>query len=129
MAKNEKGDHAYLRIIDYKSSEKDLELDKVYYGLSLQLLTYLDIVVSNALQLIDMPAEIGGLLYFHVHRPFISHDVDDLLRQEAYEQKVEQMQHEKYKMNGYLPEDYEVVHLSDQRLSCLLYTSPSPRDS
>ena len=117
VAKNEKGDHAYLRIIDYKSSEKDLELDKVYYGLSLQLLTYLDIVVSNALQLIDMPAEIGGLLYFHVHRPFISHDVDDLLRQEAYEQKVEQMQHEKYKMNGYLPEDYEVVHLSDQRLS------------
>ena len=89
----------------------------MYYGLSLQLLTYLDIVVSNALQLIDMPAEIGGLLYFHVHRPFISHDVDDLLRQEAYEQKVEQMQHEKYKMNGYLPEDYEVVHLSDQRLS------------
>ena len=116
LAKNEAGDRAYLRIIDYKSSEKTLELDKVYYGLSLQLLTYLDIVVSNALQLIDLPAEVGGLLYFHVHRPFISHDVDDLLRQVDHEQKVEQLQYEKYKMSGYLPEDYEVVHLSDQRL-------------
>ncbi|MDE5976857.1 MAG: PD-(D/E)XK nuclease family protein, partial [Turicibacter sp.] len=116
LAKNEKGNQAYLRIIDYKSSERDLELDKVYYGLSLQLLTYLDIVVSNALQLIDLPAEVGGLLYFHVHHPFISHDADDLLHQEAYEQKVEQLQHEKYKMKGYLPDDYDVVHLSDSRL-------------
>ncbi len=117
VAKSEDGNQAYLRIIDYKSSEKDLELDKVYYGLSLQLLTYLDIVVSNALQLIEMPADIGGLLYFHVHRPFISQDDEDLLHQESYEQKVEQLQHEKYKMNGYLPEDYDVVHLSDQRLN------------
>lgn len=117
VAKSQDGNQAYLRIIDYKSSEKDLELDKVYYGLSLQLLTYLDIVVSNALQLIEMPADIGGLLYFHVHRPFISQDDEDLLRQESYEQKVEQLQHEKYKMNGYLPEDYDVVHLSDQRLN------------
>ena len=117
VAKNEEGTQAYLRIIDYKSSNKDLELDKVYYGLSLQLLTYLDIVVTNALQLVDLPADIGGLLYFHVHHPFISHDVDDLLRQESYQDKVEQMQQEKYKMNGYLPENYEVIHLSDQRLN------------
>ena len=117
VAKSEDGKQAYLRIIDYKSSQKDLELDKVYYGLSLQLLTYLDIVVSNALQLIDLPAEVGGLLYFHVHRPFISQDAEDLLHQEAYEEKIIQLQQEKYKMNGYLPEDYDVVHLSDQRLS------------
>ena len=117
VAKNEEGTQAYLRIIDYKSSNKDLELDKVYYGLSLQLLTYLDIVVTNALQLVDLPADIGGLLYFHVHHPFISHDVDDLLHQESYQEKVEQMQQEKYKMNGYLPENYEVIHLSDQRLN------------
>ena len=89
----------WARIIDYKSSQKDLELDKVYYGLSLQLLTYLDIVVSNALQLIDLPAEVGGLLYFHVHRPFISQDAEDLLHQEAYEEKIIQLQQEKYKMN------------------------------
>ncbi len=89
----------------------------MYYGLSLQLLTYLDVVVSNALQLIDLPGEVGGMLYFHVHRPFISHDVEDVLKREDVEETVLQMQQEKYKMTGYLPADYEVVHLSDNRLA------------
>lgn len=38
----------YLRIIDYKSSEKDLSLVDVYYGLSLQMLTYLDVVLTHS---------------------------------------------------------------------------------
>lgn len=116
VAKSEDETQAYLRIIDYKSSQKQLELDKVYYGLSLQLLTYLDVVVSNALQLIDLPGEVGGMLYFHVHRPFISHDTEDVLRREDVEETVIQMQQEKYKMTGYLPAEYEVAHLSDNYL-------------
>src|SRR5699024_11356119 len=32
----------YLRIIDYKSSSRGLNLVDVYYGLALQMLTYLD---------------------------------------------------------------------------------------
>ena len=42
VATSEKGDK-YIRIIDYKSSSKDLLLSDVYYGLQLQLLTYLDV--------------------------------------------------------------------------------------
>ena len=33
-----------IRIIDYKSSVKDIDLDNVAFGLQLQLLTYLDAV-------------------------------------------------------------------------------------
>jgi len=106
---------AYLRIVDYKSSQKQLNLDSVYYGLSLQLLTYLDVVISNSFQLIQMPAEIGGLLYFHVHHPFINQD-EELLQEAEIETIVNQLQQDKYKMTGYLPEDYEVATLSDQRL-------------
>ena len=108
-------DKTYLRVVDYKSSQKQLNLDAVFYGLSLQLLTYLDVVVTNALQLVEVPAEVGGLLYFHVHRPFINYD-EELLQQESVESFIEQLQQEKYKMTGYLPEDYEVVMLSDERL-------------
>ncbi|WP_228483142.1 PD-(D/E)XK nuclease family protein, partial [Pseudomonas aeruginosa] len=45
-AEDESG--TFLRIIDYKSSSKALDLTEVYYGLALQMLTYLDVVTSNA---------------------------------------------------------------------------------
>ena len=39
--KAEDGNEIFLRVLDYKSSEKDLNLTEVYYGLALQMLTYL----------------------------------------------------------------------------------------
>ena len=42
--KNEDG--TYLRIIDYKSGNRALKLGDVYYGLQLQLVTYLDAVLG-----------------------------------------------------------------------------------
>ena len=40
-------DGTYLRIIDYKSGNRALKLGDVYYGLQLQLLTYLDAVLGT----------------------------------------------------------------------------------
>ena len=40
IAKTEDG--KYIRIIDYKSSIKDIDFSEVYGGLQLQLITYLD---------------------------------------------------------------------------------------
>lgn len=126
VAKSDNQSQAYLRIVDYKSSKKDLELDKVYYGLSLQLLTYLDVVVTNALQLIETPAEVGGLLYFHVHRPLISKDDVDLLKDDELEEQILLLHQEDFKMKGYLPDDYEVATLSDERLEQRLKSDVVP---
>ncbi len=109
-------DEAYLRIIDYKSSVKDLELDKVYYGLSLQLLTYLDVAVSNALQLIKEPAHVGGLHYFHIHQPYTTDNKQDLLQVEDFEDNLDKTQMGDYKMTGYLPNDVGIVTLADTQL-------------
>lgn len=38
----------YLRILDYKSRELSLSLDTIYYGLNLQLLTYLTVALQGA---------------------------------------------------------------------------------
>ena len=56
IAKDSKG--KYLRIIDYKSSARDIDFNEVYLGLQLQLLTYMEAAtkVENAI-----PA---GALYF-----------------------------------------------------------------
>lgn len=62
----------YLRIIDYKSSAKGLNLAEVYYGLALQMITYLDVVLLNAEKWLGQKATPGGVLYFHVHNPMLS---------------------------------------------------------
>ena len=45
VAENEEG--SFIRIIDYKSSSKNLDLNKIVTGLQIQLLTYVDIMAEK----------------------------------------------------------------------------------
>ncbi|MFJ9498816.1 helicase-exonuclease AddAB subunit AddB [Brevibacillus centrosporus] len=66
------GDVPYLRVIDYKSSPKQLQLSDVWNGLNLQLLVYLDVVVANAEEWLGKQAEMGGVFYYQVADPFVT---------------------------------------------------------
>ena len=56
----------YLRIVDFKSGNNDLPLDEVYYGLKIQLITYLNIALKK------MPGyERAGVLYRYIKNPFL----------------------------------------------------------
>lgn len=62
----------YIRVIDYKSGHKTLDLDRAYYGLDLQLFTYLNYIrkefgKSHKDRLI-IPS---GAYYFHIDDPVI----------------------------------------------------------
>ncbi len=46
IANAQNGEH-WLRVIDYKTGEKDFSVEKVYYGLDLQLLLYLFTLCEN----------------------------------------------------------------------------------
>ncbi|RXK18737.1 PD-(D/E)XK nuclease family protein [Macrococcus sp. DPC7161] len=57
----------YVNVIDYKSSDTDLDLKKVYYGIQMQLITYLDIALQNKTKMaIETELLPSGMLYFHV---------------------------------------------------------------
>lgn len=103
-------DQLYLRIIDYKSSQKDLSLVDVYYGLALQMLTYLDVVLTHSSRWGGKQAEPAGVLYFHVHNPTISDpkSLDD--------DAIEDEMLKAFKMNGLLLEDEQVAQAMDQSL-------------
>ncbi|MNO43548.1 ATP-dependent helicase/deoxyribonuclease subunit B [compost metagenome] len=108
MARGENG--ILLRVIDYKSSQKDLKLHEVYYGLSLQMLTYLDVLLTYSEQWLGQPALPAGTLYFHVHDPLLSSS--NGMNKEQAEQELLK----RFKMKGLLTADREVVSLMDTTL-------------
>ncbi|ASA23614.1 helicase-exonuclease AddAB subunit AddB [Paenibacillus donghaensis] len=108
MAEGQNG--VLLRVIDYKSSQKDLKLHEVYYGLSLQMLTYLDVLLTYAEQWLGRPALPAGTLYFHVHDPLLS-SPNGLNREQAEQELLK-----RFKMKGLLSADREVISLMDTTL-------------
>ncbi|MGD6817726.1 helicase-exonuclease AddAB subunit AddB [Metabacillus sp. 84] len=99
-----------LRIVDYKSSDRGLNLSEVYYGIALQMLTYLDVIISYSKSWLGVEASPAGVLYFHVHDPMIQTgsplSLDDL-EEEVFK---------KYKMKGLLLGEEEAIQLMDQTL-------------
>ncbi|PFD97867.1 helicase-exonuclease AddAB subunit AddB [Bacillus cereus] len=110
-AEDENG--TFLRIIDYKSSTKALDLTEVYYGLALQMLTYLDVVISNANTWMKkgQAASPAGVLYFHIHNPIVE------MKGDASEEEIEKEILKKFKMKGLVLGDADVVRLMDNKLS------------
>lgn len=94
----------YIRIIDYKSSAKDINLNEVVAGLQLQLLTYLDAVCSIE----DvMPA---GILYFNLIDPRIKN------AKNMDEEKMQEEIRKQFKMKGLILADVNIVKMMDTEL-------------
>jgi ATP-dependent helicase/nuclease subunit B len=99
-----------LRIIDYKSSDRDIDLVEVYYGLSLQMLAYLDVVITYATKWLGKEALPAGVLYFHVHNPYVNST--KLLKEDEIENEL----FKKFKMKGLLLGEEESIKLMDTTL-------------
>lgn len=94
----------YVRIIDYKSSAKNIDLNQVYAGLQLQLITYLDAVCENEDLL---PA---GVLYFNVIDPVVKS------KKSLSEEEIEDRIRKQFKMQGLILADIDVVKMMDTNL-------------
>ncbi|MDB4865782.1 MAG: addB [Cohnella sp.] len=103
-------DGLLLRIMDYKSGSVKLKLDEVAHGLTLQMLTYLDVVVTHAPHWLGRPAEPAGVLYFHVRNPLIP-TANGLPFDEAQAAMFKQ-----FRMQGLLLADGDTVKRMDESL-------------
>ena len=110
----QQGDESFVNIIDYKSSKYSgtLDLTKVYYGMQMQMMTYMDIVLQNKsrLGLTDMTKP-GGLLYFHVHEPRIKLAWNQLSEDKRNTEFINS-----FKLSGLLNSDTSVLDAFDTRL-------------
>lgn len=97
-------DGTYVRIIDYKSSIKNIDLNQVMSGLQLQLLTYL----NETCKVEDfIPA---GVLYFNLSNPTIGTDKN--ISDEEIEEKIKQ----EFKMKGLILADVNIVKKMDTNI-------------
>lgn len=100
------GDGVYLRIIDYKTGNKDFRLSDLYNGVEMQLLVYMDAVL-NYMQKSGKRAVPGGILYFRVDDPIIKSDGrldDDEIKNEIIS---------RMKMKGLVLSDIKVIKSMD----------------
>lgn len=69
--------HVYVKIIDYKSGDRQFDLAALYHGLSLQLVVYMNAAMElEAKKHPDKEIVPAALLYYHVEDPTVEEDGD-----------------------------------------------------
>lgn len=97
----------YLAVVDYKSSQHKFDFKQAYYGLAMQMLTYLDIALSHADELLGKKAYPAGAFYLHIQNPFLKED--KLADDEKYLQERLKL----YKMDGILLNELDLLDTID----------------
>lgn len=92
----------FIRIIDYKSSNKDINLNEFMAGTQIQLITYINAISEN-----DIPA---GILYFNLIDPIVKSDRN--LTEEEIKDKIQK----EFRMNGLILADIKVAKMMDNSL-------------
>lgn len=102
----------YLRIIDFKTGAQGLRLTDLYYGLKLQLLTYLQVALQYYEQLVP-PGEAllpAGVLYYFFRSGILSTD-GPVSAEEAQSLHVSQL-----RADGLLVADVQALKLAERDL-------------
>ncbi|NLI93166.1 MAG: helicase-exonuclease AddAB subunit AddB [Peptococcaceae bacterium] len=105
--KTEEG--TYLRVVDYKSGAKDFKLSDVFYGIQIQLITYLDALGNSDSGLGD-PVLPGGVLYFRIDDPVIKG------HGKITEEEIEQAIMKELRMKGLLLADVRLIKEMDKTI-------------
>lgn len=88
------GDSVYIKIVDYKSGNKKLEINDIYNGLQLQLVLYMEAAIEFAKKKYPgkniVPA---ALFYYNIDNPVIDRDkilnIPDVIKAKVKRRKKE----------------------------------------
>lgn len=123
-------DRIFFRIVDYKSGHNKLDLNDVYYGLSMQLLVYLGVTLSLWKEIVNSPYLLSpldtqglvtkgvfknvvpaGAFYMPIRDPFI--ETEGPCERELVVKEIQK----ELKMTGILVDDLDVIRLMDNTTS------------
>lgn len=112
IAKTE--NNTLVRIIDYKSSVKDVNLNQVVAGIQIQLLTYLDEISQQK------NFDPAGVLYFNLIDTIIK--ADKKLTDEELKKEI----NKNFKMKGMIVADIDIVKMMDTKVTPSTYSETIP---
>lgn len=100
-------ENLWLSVVDYKSSSRKFDLTEAYFGLAMQLITYLDVALTNAIQTSEPTKQVkpAGAYYFHVHNPLLDPS-----------KGTEEERLKAYQFDGLFVDDEELFPIYDQSL-------------
>lgn len=79
------GDSVYLRVADYKTSEKRLSLSHLYHGMDMQMLLYLFALKENGKDYFGKNVKVAGVIYTPVKYGYVAvdsrhDDIDSIIK-------------------------------------------------
>lgn len=105
-------DGKYFLVIDYKTGQAAINLIDVYYGLRMQLLTYL-LAAKNFMEKDKQKRIPAGVLYFFLKYPMLTKNSP--MDKESVKAEIEK----KLKMPGWILADEEIIKAIDESLHFL----------
>lgn len=103
------GEKDYLAVVDYKSSQHTFDYRDAYFGLTMQMITYLDVALQNAAQLVGTEnVKPAGAFYLQVKNPIHSGGLSD--------EKLEKERLKEFSYNGLLLDDNQLLDRLDRTL-------------
>ena len=107
----EADDKIYVKIIDYKSGNRQFDLAALYYGLQLQLVVYMNAAMElEAKKHPEKEVVPAALLYYHIEDPTVEAGV------ELTDEEINQQIQAKLRMNGVVNADPDIVERLDRYL-------------
>ncbi len=101
-------DHVYVKVIDYKSGDKQFDLVALYYGLQLQLVVYMNAALAmEQKKHKDKEVLPAALLYYQVKDPVVEDEED--LSEEMLSAKISK----ELRMSGVVNDDTEIIRYLD----------------
>ena len=109
----EKDGETYVKIIDYKSGSKALDITDIYHGRQLQLLTYMGALAERGDKILGLPKKPkpGGLFYFRFDDPMTAYK-EGATELEAYDAILGQ-----FKMSGIVLGEDALIEGMDRNIT------------
>lgn len=104
------GTNLYIRIIDYKSGNKEFSLSDIFNKLSLQLAVYLTAVCDGGEEFLGETPKPAGMFYFRLSDPIVN-------TMGKSEEQLSEEVIKKYKMSGMVLSDSDIIKAMDSSIS------------